>query len=57
VVLRHGHGEQLAGARDIVCAGRSGEQAVVADAVTAFWKSGKARSAPERTAAGAKKTL
>ena len=33
VVLRHWHGEQFAGARDVVGAGRSGEQAVVADAV------------------------
>src|SRR5712691_3619341 len=29
-------GEQLAGARDVVGAGRSGEQAVVTDAVEAF---------------------
>ena len=36
VVLRHWHCEQLAGARDVVGAGRSGEQAVVADAVEAF---------------------
>jgi hypothetical protein len=33
VVLRHWHGEQLAGAGDVVGAGRSGEQAVVTDAV------------------------
>src|SRR5438445_11800090 len=32
VVLRHCDGEQLAGPRDVVGAGRSGEQAVVADA-------------------------
>src|SRR3977135_1688396 len=36
VVLRHWHGEQFAGARDVVGAGRSGEQAVVADAVEAL---------------------
>src|SRR6266536_3836510 len=36
VVLRHWHGEQLASACDVVGAGRSGEQAVVADAVEAF---------------------
>ena len=35
-VLRHWYGEQLAGACDVVGTGRSGEQAVVADAVEAF---------------------
>ena len=34
VVLRHA--DERAGARDVVGAGRSGEQAVVADAVEAF---------------------
>ena len=34
--LRHGHADELAGARNVVGAGGSGEQAVVADAVKAF---------------------
>ena len=45
------HGEEFTGARDVVAAGAAGEQAVMADAVTAFWASGKPRSAPEPTAA------
>src|SRR5271166_2755870 len=36
VVLWRWHAEELAGARDVVGAGGSGEQAVVADAVEAF---------------------
>src|SRR3979490_107152 len=36
VVLGYGHGEQLAGTCDVVGAGRSGEQAVVADAMEAL---------------------
>src|SRR2546425_9332985 len=46
VVLRHCDGEQLAGPRDVVGAGRSGEQAVVADAV------GAVRQHMEKEAAG-----
>src|SRR6201998_4887050 len=47
VVLRHWHGEQFAGPRGVVGAGRSGEQAVVADAVETFWQNVDQEAADE----------
>src|ERR1700681_4962830 len=49
VVLRHGHADELAGARDVVGAGGSGEQAVVADAVEAFGQDVHEEAADELT--------
>src|SRR5271154_3012264 len=50
-------GEQFARPGDVGGADAAGQQAVVTDAVTAFLASGKPRSAPERAATRAMKSL
>src|ERR1700676_4827105 len=49
VVLRHRHREELAGARNVGGAGRSGEQAIVADAVESFGQDVDEEAADELT--------
>src|SRR5260370_3157094 len=49
VVLWHGHADEFAGARDVVGAGGSGEQTVVADTGEAFGQDVQEEAADELT--------